>query len=223
MVDQRRADEEALLVALQAEPAAVDDELGAFVLGGVDPRLDPRLVLGGDHRAVMRVAVGRDADAQRLDRRDQLLAQPFGGVLAHRHHHRQRHAALAGRAERRAGEIVDHLVEIGVGHDDAVVLGPAHRLHALARGDPALVDVMRDVGRADEADRGDVRMVEDRVDHLLVAVDHLQQALGRAGLEEQLGEPHRHARVALARLEDEGVAARRSPCRTSTSGSSPGS
>ena len=30
---------------------------------------------------------------------------------------------------------------------------------------------------------------------------------GRPGLEEQLGDPHRHRRIALRRLEDEGVAA----------------
>ena len=51
-------------------------------------------------------------------------------------------------------------------------------------------------------------MVEDRIDHFLVAVDNLQDTLGPAGLPEQLGQTHRHARVALARLEDEGIADR---------------
>ena len=50
-----------------------------------------------------------------------------------------------------------------------------------------------------------------RVDRLLVAVHHLEHALGQAGLEEQLGQPHRHRRVALTGLEDERVAARQ--CR----------
>ena len=73
--------------------------------------------------------------------------------------HGERHATLACRAEGSTGKVVDHLVKIGVGHDDAVVLGPAHRLHSLARRDAALVDVMGDVRRADEAHRSDVGMV----------------------------------------------------------------
>ena len=87
---------------------------------------------GGDDRAVLRVRIGRDADLQRLDLGDQLLAQFVGGLLADRHDDRQRHAALAGRAEGRADEVLHDLVQVGVGHDDAVVLGAAHRLHALA-------------------------------------------------------------------------------------------
>ena len=57
---------------------------------------------------------------------------------------------------------------------------------------PRRVDVVGDVGRADEADRLDVGMVEDRVDHLLVAVDDVEDAVGQAGLHHQLGEAHRH-------------------------------
>jgi hypothetical protein len=56
---------------------------------------------------------------------------------------------------------------------------------------------MGDVGRADEADRLDVGMVEDRVDHLLVAVDDVEDAVGQARFLHQLGEAHRHRRVAL--------------------------
>jgi hypothetical protein len=124
--------------------------------------------------------------------RDQLLAQlsavfsPTGTTTG------QRHAALAGRAEGGAGEVVDHLVEVGVGHDDAVVLGAAERLHALPVRGAAAVDVLRDVGRADEADRLDVGIVEDRVDHLLVAVDDVEDAVGQARFLHQLGEAHRH-------------------------------
>ena len=65
---------------------------------------------------------------------NQLFAcRRIGGVLSHRDNDRQRHAALARRAERRAGEIVDHLIEISVRHHHAVVLRPAKRLHTLRR------------------------------------------------------------------------------------------
>ncbi len=47
-----------------------------------------------------------------------------------------------------------------------------------------------------------------RVDGFLVAVHDLEHARRQAGLEEQLGQPHRHRRVALGGLEDERVAAR---------------
>ena len=40
MVEQRRADEEAVLVALQLEAAAVDDQLGALVDADLDVVLD---------------------------------------------------------------------------------------------------------------------------------------------------------------------------------------
>ena len=66
---------------------------------------------------------------------------------------------------------------------------------------------MGDRGRADEADRLDVRIVEDRVDRFLVAVDDVENAGRPARLDEQFAEPHRHARIALGGLQDEGVAA----------------
>src|SRR3546814_15643017 len=82
----------------------------------------------------------------------------------------------------------DLLVEIGIGHDDAMVLRAAHRLDALSVRDAAVIDIMRDVRRADEADRADVGMVEDRVDHFLVAVDGLEYPLGHPGFEAEFGQ-----------------------------------
>ena len=63
------------------------------------------------------------------------------GDVAHQHRHRDRHAALAGRAVGRADQRVDRLLEVGVGHHDHVVLGAAERLHALAVARAGLVDV----------------------------------------------------------------------------------
>ena len=191
MVEEGRADEEAFLVALKREAAAVDDQLAAFVDAHLDIMLDPLAVRLADHRPVMGFGVGRDADAQALDRRDQLLAKAVGGLVADGDHNRKRHAALAGRAERRSRKVVDDLVEVGVGHDDAVVLGAAERLDALVVRRAARVDVLRDVGRADEAHRGDVGMVEDRVDHLLVAVDDVEDAIGKPRFLHQLGKADR--------------------------------
>src|SRR3546814_5244399 len=84
----------------------------------------------------------------------------------------------------------DLLVEIGIGHDDAVVLRAAHRLDALSVRDATVVDIMRDVRRADEADRADVGMVEDRVDHFLVAMDGLENPLGQDWKSTRLNSSH---------------------------------
>ena len=73
---------------------------------------------------------------------------------------------------------------------------------------PGLVDVAGDRRRADEADGRDVRVLEDRVDRDLVAVDDVEHAVGDARLVEQLGEEDRRRGVLLGRLEDERVAAR---------------
>ena len=68
---------------------------------------------------------------------------------------------------------------------------PPSGLDALAVLRAGLVDVARDRRRADEADRGDRRVLEDRVDRDLVAVDDVEDAVGHARLGEQLGEEDR--------------------------------
>ena len=105
---------------------------------------------------------------------------------------------------RRVGRHVD----VGVGQHDHVVLGAAERLHALAVLGAGLVDVPRDRRRADEADRGDVGMLEHPVDRDLVAVDDVEDAVRHTGLLEQLGGEERRRRILLGRLEHERVAAR---------------
>ena len=73
--------------------------------------------------------------------------------------------------------------------------------------DPRRVDVLRDRRRADEADRCDVRVLQDRVDRHFVAVHDVEDAVRDAGLVEQLGDEERGGRVLLGRLQDERVAA----------------
>ena len=49
--------------------------------------------------------------------------------------------------------------------------------------------------------------VEDRVDRFLVAIDDVEHAGRQAGFHQQFGQAHRHRRIALRRLENEGIAA----------------
>ena len=137
----------------------------------------------------------------------ELLDQNVGGLLADRDRDRHRHAALAGRAVAGADQRIDRLIHVGVRHHDHVVLGAAETLHAFAVGAAGGIDVFGDGGRADEADRLDARIGEQRIDRFLVAVDDVEHAGRQAGFDQQLGKPHRHRRIALRRLEDEGIAA----------------
>src|SRR3546814_20123128 len=89
--------------------------------------------------------------------------------------------------------------------DDAVILRAAHRLDALAVLGAAGIDVIGDVGRSDEADRLDGRMVEDGVDHFLVAVDDVQDARRNARLDRQFSQAPRDGGIAVRGFPDEGV------------------
>ena len=153
-------------------------------------------------------------DAHRLD-------EPVGHV-ADGDEHRHGHAALAGRAVGGRDRRIRGAVEVGVGHDDHVVLRAAEGLHALAVRRGALVDRLGDGRRADERDGAHLGGVEDRVDRDLVAVHDVEHAVGQAGLLEQLREEDRGARVLLGGLQHDGVAARRSPMATIHSGTMTG-
>ena len=128
------------------------------------------------------------------------------GVADH-HHRRDGHAPLAGRAVAGGDQGVGRRVEVGVGQHHGVVLGPAEGLDPLAGGVAPLEHVAGDRRRADEGDGGHLRVVEQGVDRLGVAVDDGEHAVGQSGVAPQLGDQLRRRRVALGRLEDERVAA----------------
>ena len=151
-----------------------------------------------------RTAVADDDVAGAVgDPGDELVADPADGDQ-----HADRHAPLAGAAEAGVHGRVGGQVEVGVGQYDHVVLGATEGLHALAvlRGLP--VDVLGDRRRADEADRLDDRALQQRVDRLLVALQHVEDAVGETGLLPQRGDPECGRRVLLAGLEDDRVAGR---------------
>ncbi len=206
-VEQGRADEEAVLIALQAEVAAVDGKFRAFVYAHLDVVEHSFPVGRGDHRTVLGVRIGGHSHLEDAHGVDQPLAQFAGRALAHRDHDRQGHAALPGRAEGGAGDLLDRLVEVGVGHYDAVVLGPAHGLDPLPVRRAGGIDVGGDIGGADEAHRRDSGVRQDGVHRRLVAVHHIEDSRGRPGLQHQLAQPHRDRWVLLRGLEHEGVAA----------------
>src|SRR5690606_29764840 len=103
----------ALLVTLDDQAAAVDDERGALALGGADEALDALLGGGRDDRAHVGVGVVARGDAHRArplgEQRDQLVGDLLGDDGD-----RQRHAALAGRPVRGGGQVVGGVGEVGV-------------------------------------------------------------------------------------------------------------
>ena len=108
--------------------------------------------------------------------------------LADGDRHRDGHAALACRTIGCTHHRVGCLVHIGIGHDDHVVLGPAESLHALILRGARVIDVFGDGRGADEADRGHFRVVQQGVHRLLVAIHHIEYAVGQARLFQQLGQ-----------------------------------
>ena len=208
MVKEMRADKIAVLIALQVEVPPIDHQLCTLRHAGFHQLEDIGLGRSGDDRAVINViARGVRADFQLFDPRDQFRDQRIGCRFAHRDRDGDCHATLAGRTVARADQSVSRLVQIGIGHDDHVVLCTAEALHALPVGAAAPIDIFRDRGGAHKANGLNGFIVQNRINRFLVAVDDLKHAIRQTGFLEQLGQHQRHARVALGGLEDEGVAA----------------
>ena len=206
IVEQRAAQEEALFVARHLQAAAIGHQRGARGDAVLDVAQDLVAMLRGDKRTHFGVALHAVLDHQRLDARSQALDHLVGHV-AHCHRHRDGHAALAGRAVGRAHQGVGDLVEVGVGHDHHVVLGAAQRLHALATAGAFGVDVFGDGGRTDKGQGFHVRVRDQRVHGLLVAMHDVEHACRQAGLGQQFSQAQRGRGIALGRLEHEGIAA----------------
>ena len=160
-VEHARADQEA--VALRARGPAVEGDLGALLLADVEVAGDAVEVLAGDDRAHVDLgaAVGRarPSSGPRGRRAARPAARPTlpTGTATLPAMHRSPAQPKAESLERRGG-----LVEVGVGHDDQVVLRPAGRLDPLAVPRAGLVDVPGHRGRADERDRAHQRVRQQR-------------------------------------------------------------
>ena len=127
--------------------------------------------------------------------------------LADGQQHAAGQAALAGAPVERLGDHRNAAIEVGVGHHDDEVLRAAERLNALAGVRAALIDEPRDRRRSDERHGANARVIADRLDDFLAAVDQIDDAGRQVALLEQLEHPLLRQRHLLRRLQDERVAA----------------
>ena len=94
---------------------------------------------------------------------------------------------------------------MGVRHHDHMVFRPAQRLHAFAVLSPALVNQVGNRRRADERQRFNVWVVDQRFNGVFIALHHVEHAIGQACLCQQIRDHQRGARVQRAGLENKGI------------------
>ena len=200
MVDDRRAQEIAVLAAGDADGAAVDEHGRPRRFGFADVARDTLLRFGGDHWPEV---APRNHPSGEVDHApDNVIG------LRDRDHHRRRHAALSRASRHRRNDVAAGHLRIGVGHDDEMILCSAERETALQIVRRAAIDDFRDLRRSDEADGADARVVADRFDRVPAAVHHLKHAVGKARFLQQLGDAPGAERNELARFQDHAVTKR---------------
>ena len=126
---------------------------------------------------------------------------------ADKHRHGDSHATLTGGTHRGTHQGIDHLLLVGIRHDDHVVLGAGEALYALHVAGAGFVDVTADRYRTHKGNGLDGRIVQQGIHLLLGTVYYLQNALGRTGFFEQFRQAHRGQRILLGRFQYKGVTA----------------
>ena len=119
-----------------------------------------------------------------------------------------RRAALTRGAEGRPDDAVHGEVEVGVVHDDDPVLAAEFEVHVLEVLGGGLQHRDAGLARAGQRDHADIGMADDPVPHLAAEPVHeIDDAVGHAGLDEQLHEALPEHRRVVRGLEHHGVPA----------------
>ncbi len=132
------------------------------------------------------------------------LGQCFAG-LVDRDRDGSSQAALPGASECGVGQNPGGHFHVGIRQNDDRILRAALALRALAVGRRAAIDIARSRRGADETDRFNRGMIENRVDRVAAAVHELHDALREPGGFEQLEQLVRRQRHALGWLQQEAV------------------
>ena len=181
MVKDRRANEEAVLIARHYDIAPVEHELRPVVDAALDPVANGLLVLGAHDRAELRLGVIGAADLHRHCLFPEQGNEFVRNAFLH-HNDRQRHAAHAGAAIGGVNDRVYGALQIAVLENKRVVFRLALRLHALSVRRGNRIDVLADLGRADERDGLDARVGQQYLGFAARARDKVHNARGEAAL-----------------------------------------
>ena len=203
VLEDRRLDVEAVLRGRLA--LAAGHQAGTLLLADRDV-VEVGLELGRvDGRADLGRLVEGVSDHQRRRPREEGVAKP--AVDARRDDHAaRRRTALAGRVERPLDRALDRVVEVGVVENDQRVLAPHLELDLLHPGDCPGRERAAGLDGPREADRVDLRGVDNRVADLPAAADDQVEDPGRASaVGQQLGHRVGTARHQRGRLEDDAV------------------
>ena len=147
-------------------------------------------MLGVDHGAQLGLGIIGAADLQSHGLFLQQGHELVSDALLH-HDDGQSHAAHAGAAVSRVDDGVDGALQIAVLQNQSVVLGLALSLNALAVSGGHGVDVLADLGGADEGDGLHAGIGQEQLGLLTGAGDQVHNALGEAALGvEQLHDAH---------------------------------
>ena len=162
-----------------------------------------------DHRAVEDV-LRRVADRGALDRRLQAREEVVVHALVD-DHGAQRGAALARGAEAAEQRALDGEVEVGVGHDHERVLAAELQARRLQVAPAQRADLGAHRARAGEADLVDQAAIERLLEAgeglRAVGQHEVEDAVGQAGVQEELGQRLGRRRRVLGRLPHRRVAA----------------
>ena len=115
------------------------------------------------------------------------------------------HASLSGRSEAGTGDSVKGIFLVGVGEDDAMVLGSHVDLGALSVGGGSGVDVLTSVVSTNERDGSDELVIADVVDGGLSSLDDVNNTSGDSRSGEHIDDHLGGHGDSLGRLADEGV------------------
>jgi len=143
VIEQTAAHEIPVLVALQLEAAAIDDEFRAFLDALIDVIFHLVQMRPRHQRSIVGLRIVGRTDLQALDTRNEFFDEYVSRLFADGDGHRHGHATLTCGAVARPDERVHRLIHVGVRHYDHMILGPAEALYAFAIGATGCVDIFR--------------------------------------------------------------------------------
>jgi hypothetical protein len=132
------------------------------------------------------------------------VGNPFLG-LTNKDDDGDSHASLSGGSETGTSNGVNGIFSIGVGEDNAMVLGSHVDLGSLSGGGGSGVDVLSGVVGSNKGDSLDERMVTDVIDGGLTSLNDVNNTIWDSGGLEHISDHRSSVRSSLGRLADECV------------------